>query len=243
MTDASSIGMLAAVAGGAASFLSPCVLPLVPGYLSYTTGVERSTRRGIRARLAAAANGLPFVAGFSTVFVLLGLGVSVASQLLLSHRRVTEIAGGTLIVLFGVMLTGLVRIPFFGREFRFHPSPSPRRRILGGYLLGVAFAAGWTPCIGPILGAIMTLGAVGNVGNATVLMVLYTAGLAVPFLAAGAATDALVARLRPLAHIGIWIQRISGLLLVLVGIAVATGALTRFASWLLAQFPALSRLG
>lgn len=243
MTGASPIGALAAIAGGAASFLSPCVLPLVPGYLSYTVGLDSIRPRGLKARLAAAGNGLPFVAGFSTVFVLLGVGVSLVSQVLLTHRRTTEIAGGALIILFGVMLTGIFRVLLFNREFRVHASPSPQRRIIGGYLLGVAFAAGWTPCIGPILGAIMTLGAVGDMGNATVLMILYTAGLAVPFLLSAAVTDGLVARMRPLARFGAWIQRISGIVLILMGIAVATGMLTRFESWLLAAIPALAKLG
>jgi len=243
MTGPGPVGALTAVAGGAASFLSPCVLPLVPGYLSYTVGHDGAAVRGFKARAAAVANGLPFVAGFSTVFVLLGVGASVVSQVLLSHRRATEIAGGALIILFGVMSTGLVRVPFFNRDFRIHASPSPRRRLLGGYLLGVAFAAGWTPCIGPILGAIMTLGAVGDMGSATVLMVLYTAGLAVPFLLAGAVTDGLFARMRTLARFGAWVQRLSGVVLILMGVAVATGMLTWFESWLLAAFPSLARLG
>lgn len=243
MTGAAPVGALAALAGGAASFLSPCVLPLVPGYLSYTVGQDLERPRGLRGRISAAANGLPFVAGFSTVFVLLGLGLSAASQLLLAHRRTTEIAGGVLIVAFGAMLTGLVHIPLFGREFRLHPSPSPRRRVLAGYALGLAFAAGWTPCIGPILGAIMTLGAVGDFGNATALMLFYAFGLAVPFLLAGVATDGLVARMRGFAHVGVWVQRISGVVLILMGVAVATGLLTRFASWLLAAFPGFAKLG
>ncbi len=243
MTGASPVGALAAIAGGAASFLSPCVLPLVPGYLSYTVGLDGSRTHGLKARLTAAANGLPFVAGFSTVFVMLGVGVSIASQLLLAHRRAAEIAGGALIILFGVMLTGLVRVPLFNREFRIHASPSPRRRVLGGYLLGLAFAAGWTPCIGPILGAIMTLGAVGDMGNATVLMILYTAGLAGPFLLASAVTEGLITRMRTLAHLGAWVQRISGVFLILMGVAVATGMLTWFESWLLATFPAFAKLG
>ncbi|HYW75089.1 MAG TPA: cytochrome c biogenesis protein CcdA [Gammaproteobacteria bacterium] len=243
MSDVNSIGILAALAGGAASFLSPCVLPLVPGYVSYTVGVDGTYARGLKARLAGAARGLPFVAGFSTVFVLLGLGVNAVSQLLLSHRHATEIVGGALIILFGVMLTGVVRLPVFYREFRAHIAPSPQRRVLGGYLLGLAFAAGWTPCIGPILGAIMTLGATGDSGNAMALMLLYAIGLAVPFLLAGAVADGLVARMRPLARFGAWVQRISGVVLILMGIAVATGLLTSFSSWLLATFPAFSGLG
>ncbi len=243
MADVNSIGILAALAGGAASFLSPCVLPLVPGYVSYTVGVDGNYARGIKARFAGAARGLPFVTGFSTVFVLLGLGVNAVSQLLLSHRRATEIVGGALIILFGVMLTGVVRLSALYREFRVHVTPSPRRRIVGGYLLGLAFAAGWTPCIGPILGAIMTLGATGYTGNATVLMLLYAVGLAIPFLLAGAVADGLVARMRPLARFGAWVQRISGVVLVLMGIAVATGWLTSFSSWLLAAFPQFAKFG
>ncbi|MGD8379266.1 MAG: cytochrome c biogenesis protein CcdA [Gammaproteobacteria bacterium] len=243
MTDGNSIGMLAAALGGAASFLSPCVLPLVPGYLSYTAGAEPGAMRGFRRRLAAIVNGLPFVAGFSTVFVLLGAGVSVVSRLLLAYQAQVNIVGGVLIILFGIMLTGWLRIPLLGREFRFHPSPSPGRRVLGGYLLGLAFAAGWTPCIGPILGAIMTLGATGATANATVLMIAYATGLGLPFLLAGATMDSLVARLRRLGHAGLWVQRISGILLVLMGIAVATGQLTRFAIWLLDTFPVLAHFG
>lgn len=243
MTDGSPIGMTAAVLAGIASFLSPCVLPLVPGYLSYTAGVAPGTGRGVRARAAGIANGVPFVAGFSTVFVLLGAGAQAVSHLLQTYQTETNIAGGVLIILFGVMLTGWMRVPLFGREFRFHPSSDPRRRVLGGYVLGLSFAAGWTPCIGPILGAIMTLGVTGASGDATRLMIYYAAGLAVPFLLAGAAMDLLLGHLRHMGRAAFWVQRISGVLLVIMGITVASGQVSRLALWLLDYFPMLGKLG
>ncbi len=244
MNDVNSVGLAVAFVAGIVSFLSPCVLPVVPGYLSHSAGyLPKGTRHGLGRRLLAVANGLPFVLGFSTVFVFLGLGISALTTITLAYRVTTDYVAGGVIILFGLFMTGLIRIPWFNREFRFHLSEDPRQRIFGGYVLGVAFALGWTPCIGPILGSIMTLASTGAMGNATVLMVMYALGLAVPFLLASATLDLLMGRLRGMAHAGVWIQRVAGGILILTGIAIATGQLTTAESWLLAQFPWFTTIG
>lgn len=244
MNDVNSVGLAVAFLGGMVSFLSPCVLPIVPGYLSHSAEyLNNGTSHGLSRRLLAAASGLPFVLGFSTVFVLLGLGVSALPTITLAYRVATNYVAGGVIILFGLFMTGMIRIPWLNREFRFHLSADPRWRIWRGYIMGVAFALGWSPCIGPILGAILTLASTGTMGNATVLMVIYTLGFAVPFLLASATLDLLVGRLRGMARAGVWMQRVSGGLLILTGIAIATGQLVVAESWLLAQFPWFAKIG
>ncbi len=146
-------------------------------------------------------------------------------------------------MVFGLLMTGLIHIPWLNRDLRFHPAADPNKRIFGGYVLGVGFALGWTPCIGPILGSIMTLAAAGTMGNATTLMLVYALGLAVPFLLASATLDFLLVRMHRVAHMGAWVQRVAGGLLVLTGIAIATGRMTSVSARLIVQFPLLSKLG
>src|SRR3546814_710726 len=176
MPELSSVGVLSAFAAGAISFLSPCVLPLVPGYVSYVAGESLNgveTPQGSAAKLPALGLSSLFVLGFSTVFVVLGASATALGQLLLQYRYETNIVGGAIIIAFGLFMTGLLNLRWLHREFRFHAN-IPGGRPVGAYVLGLAFAFGWKPCIGPVLGAILTVSAAtATVSQGIALLTVY----------------------------------------------------------------------
>ena len=246
-TGLSTLALLTSFGAGALSFLSPCVLPLVPGYVSYVAGQSLGPAGAARAdaagRFLVLRASIFFVLGFSTVFIVLGASATALGQLLLSYRYEANIAAGALVILFGLFLTGLVRLPGLQRDVRFHLD-LPGGKPVAGYLIGVAFALGWTPCIGPVLGAILTTSAVSaTVPQGIALLVVYSLGLGVPFLAAALFTERLLLRLRLLARIGRFLQIGAGGLLVVMGAAMMTGELSRFSYWLLETFPVFARIG
>jgi cytochrome c-type biogenesis protein len=246
MSEISNIGLLTAFAAGAISFLSPCVLPLVPGYVSYVAGgaIPRdSGGSALALRLPAVGLSVCFVLGFSTVFVLLGASATALGQLLLNYRYELNIVGGVIVILFGLFLIGLVRSTWLMREFRFHAA-IPGGRPFSAYVLGLAFAFGWTPCIGPVLGAILTVSAASaTVSGGVALLATYSLGLGVPFLLAALFTDGLMARLKAMGRIGWLLQLAAGVVLVVMGLAMITGQLSAFAYWFLETFPVLGRIG
>lgn len=240
----SGIALLTSFAAGAISFLSPCVLPLVPGYVSYVAG-ERVGASGVVAqtgtRAAALRLSVFFVLGFSTVFVTLGASATSLGRLLLAYRY--NLVGGSVVILFGLFMMGLAQLSWLQRDLRFHLD-LPGGRSVAAYVLGLAFAFGWTPCIGPMLGAILTLGAVSNtVSQGIVLLSVYSLGLGLPFLAAAAFTDSLVHRLRIFRKLGRWLQLGAGAVVAAMGVAMLTGRLTAVSYWLLDLFPILARIG
>ena len=244
MIELTIVGAATAAGAGLISFLSPCVLPLVPGYLSSVAG---SSLEDLRDRPVARARALPlafcFTAGFSTVFVLLGASATMLGGLLLQWKYELNFVAGLLVTLFGLHLAGLSPAGLFQREARFHLDLQGGR-ALGAFAMGLAFAFGWTPCIGPILGAILTLGASsGNVAIGTALLAFYAAGLALPFLVAAMFTGQLLVQLRRLSRVGRHLQRVSGGALVVMGLLMLTGRLETIAYWLLESFPQLSRIG
>ena len=245
--EAGAIGLAAVFAAGMISFLSPCVLPLVPAYVSYVAGQSQTAlarRRDARERLAALALSGVFVLGFGTVFVALGAGASALGSLLLRYRYEANLIGGAIVIAFGVLMIGMSRgMPWLQREWRFHPH-LPGGRPAAAFVLGLAFGFGWTPCIGPVLGAILTLSATQAPGaGGTALLAIYAAGLGVPFLLVAVFTRELAARMRVLRRVGWLLQIAAGVVLVAMGIAMMTGQLSRFAFWLLETFPALGRIG
>lgn len=242
--DGTSVGLASAFLAGVASFLSPCVLPLVPGYVSYVAGQSVETlQREIRARLSALALAASFVLGFSTVFVALGAGATGLGQFLLQHRYSTNLAGGAVIIAFGFMMTGWLKLPWLQRDLRLHLR-LPGGRPLGAYLLGTAFAFGWTPCIGPVLGAILTAAAVSlTASQGVALLATYSLGLGLPFLAAALFTGSFLARIRALRRTGRLLQAGAGAVMILMGVAVMTGKLAVFSYWLLEAFPILGKIG
>ena len=246
MSDVSSLGLLTAFAAGIVSFLSPCVLPLVPAYVSYIAGhtLARSRHREhFTEKLSALALSLCFVLGFSTVFIALGASATALGQLLLRYRYEANIVGGGIVIMFGLFTAGFMKIPCFQHDFRLHPHVGSGRP-LAAYVLGLAFGFGWTPCIGPVLGAILTVSAVAaSVSGGIVLLGVYSVGLGIPFLACAVFTGAFAKRLRNLGRIGRWLQIAAGVVMVLMGLAMITGQLTVFALWLLNTFPVFSTVG
>ena len=235
-----------AVLAGALSFLSPCVLPLVPPYLCYMAGVSiedlkagpqmAESRRGYARVLLTA---LVFVLGFSTVFILLGAGASSVGRLLRQNLDWLGIVAGLAIIVMGLNFLGVFRIAFLSGEARFR-SPDKPRSVLGAYLMGLAFAFGWTPCIGPVLGAILGLaGTRSTVAEGATMLAFYSAGLGIPFLIAAAFSGAFlrwIGRFRR--HFGM-VEKVMGGLLVITGILFLTGGMQAVSFWLLETFPAL----
>jgi cytochrome c-type biogenesis protein len=194
-------------------------------------------------QLAALRHGLCFVLGFSTVFVALGASATSLGQLVLAYRYEANLVGGVVVILLGLFMMGLARLPWLQREFRLHPSIAGGRPV-AAYVIGTAFAFGWTPCIGPVLGAILTTSAVdATVTQGVLLLSFYSLGLGLPFLAAALFTDGLISRLGVLRRLGRSLQLGAGALVTAMGVAMLTGELTSFSYWLLDSFPILARFG
>jgi cytochrome c-type biogenesis protein len=244
MLETGSVGFATAFLAGVISFLSPCVLPLVPGYLSYVAGTSLESLRDRQAsRLQALAYAVCFVLGFSAVFVAFGASATALGGLLLSWRYELGIVAGVVVLLFGLHLAGLLPLHFLEREARFHAEVKGGR-VVGAFLLGLAFAFGWTPCIGPVLGVILTMSAsTADLGAGTALLAVYSLGLGLPFLLAALFTDVLLERLRQLSRAGRQLQRGAGVLLAGVGVLMITGQLEALAYWLLESFPILGQIG
>jgi len=241
MSSLSGIGLLTSFGAGVISFLSPCVLPLVPGYVSYVAG-DALTGEPVKP-LAALGLSLFFVFGFSTVFVILGASATTIGQLLLSYRQEENLVGGAVVLLLGAFMMGLAKLSWLQREFRLHLNVGGGRPVTA-YIIGVAFAFGWTPCIGPVLGAILTTSAVAaTVPQGIILLGLYSLGLGLPLLAAAVFSDSLMLRLRGLRRLGRNLQLGAGAVVAGMGIAILTGELTSFSHWLLDTFPILARIG
>ena len=242
----SIFALLTSFGAGIVSFLSPCVLPLVPGYVSYVAGQSfdgRASEAAPPKTLAALRLSVFFVLGFSTVFVILGASATALGQLFLSYRYEANLTAGAVVIVFGLLMMGLIRWPWLQQDFRLHLD-LPGGRPVAAYVLGLAFAFGWTPCIGPVLGAILTTSAVSaTVSQGMVLLSVYSLGLGLPFLAAAAFTDGLFGRLRILGRAGRFLQIGAGSVVVGMGLAMITGQLTAFSYWLLQTFPAFARIG
>ncbi|MCT8999597.1 cytochrome c biogenesis CcdA family protein [Chelativorans intermedius] len=241
------VGYASALFAGALSFLSPCVLPLVPPYLCYMAGVSvedfRRPDAAAGARLSLLSAALFFVLGFSTVFVALGAGASTIGALLRAWQQELAIVAGLVIIVMGLNFLGVVRIPLLSREARFQAGGRPAG-FGAAYVMGLAFGFGWTPCIGPVLGPILTLaGGRETVGEGALMLAVYSAGLGIPFLVAALFSDAFMRFLQRFRmHLG-RVEKAMGGLLVLAGVLFLTGGMQSMAYWLLETFPALGRLG
>jgi len=243
----SEISLLGALVAGLLSFLSPCVLPLVPAYLSFISGVSVDALRNGEninhdaVRKTAMVQALWFVLGFSLVFIALGATASLIGQWLLSHMAVLAKVAGMIIIVFGLHYTGLIRIPFLMMEARLSTDEVKSTSGWGALILGSAFAFGWTPCIGPILGAILALaGAQGQVGEGMLLLVMYSIGLGIPFLLAAFATNSFLhwsQRFKRYLHA---IEVVSGVLLIIVGVMIFLGSFSDMAGLLIDYLPWLA---
>jgi cytochrome c-type biogenesis protein len=243
MADLATLGLFAAFMAGIVSFVSPCVLPLAPGYIAYVAGNTGHAGRANSSRAAVVGLGLCFVLGFSTVFVTLGASATALGQSLLRYRYELNLVGGAIVILFGLFMIGMARLSVMGRDLRFHldiPGGGP----VSAYVLGLAFGFGWTPCIGPILGTILTASAAtATLGEGVTLLAVYSAGLGIPFLVIAGFADRLSDRLRRLGRIGRRLHQLAGLVMIAMGIAMMTGRLSVLSYWLLETFPALGRIG
>jgi cytochrome c-type biogenesis protein len=230
MTEPAALGFMVAFVAGLLSFLSPCVLPLVPSYVGFITGMTLPEVRG--RRRTALTHAVLFVAGFSLVFVLLGASATALGRALHYYQVWLQRVGGVLIILFGLLCLGVFKVGVLNQERRLHVERKPVG-YLGSALVGMAFGAGWTPCIGPVLGGILGLAATSSdVSRGMQLLAVYSAGLALPFLIAAVAVESFLdwfQRFRPYLP---WVMRLSGVLLIFVGILMVTGEFTRLAGWL-----------
>ena len=244
--DASLLtAMSIAVAAGVLSFLSPCVLPIVPPYLAYMSGITvTDMEEGAGAkRRRAMGSALFFVLGLSTVFLFLGFTASAFGRFFLSNQDWFVIAAGVVIMVFGAHFVGVYRIGFMDRELRMEGGDRGGSAV-GAYVLGLAFAFGWTPCIGPILGSILAIAASeADVARGTTLLAAYAAGLGIPFLLVAAFFPSLTGLMGWMRRHMERIERLMGLLLWTVGLLMLTGSFTDFAWWLNEQFPVLQEFG
>jgi cytochrome c-type biogenesis protein len=232
---------------GLVSFLSPCVLPLVPPYLGYlggTTVEEMTDEQGLASRawrrIVLAA--LCFVLGFTTVFVGMGAGASMLGQAIQAYKGQLSIIAGIIIILFGLHFLGLLRVPMLYREARYQ-AKMEGATLVGAYVMGLAFAFGWTPCIGPILATVLTLAAnEASLATGVGLLLVYSLGLGVPFVLAAIAIRPFMGfMLRFRKHLGI-VEKVMGLVLVVTGILFLTGSINWFGQWLIDNVPLLSRI-
>jgi cytochrome c-type biogenesis protein len=232
---------------GLVSFLSPCVLPLVPPYLCYMAGVSLDQLTGTAeervARRTVLLSAVAFVLGFSTVFVTLGATASAVGQLVRTHIEALSLVGGIVIIIMGLHFLGVFRIALLNREARFQVRDTPAGMI-GSYIMGLAFAFGWTPCIGPVLGTILAVaGAEQTVGRGAGLLAAYSLGLGIPFLVAGLFAAPFMHFLRRFrSHLGT-VEKVMGGLLVVTGVLFITGQISMISYWLLSTFPALGSIG
>ena len=233
---------------GLVSFLSPCVLPLVPPYLGFLggttldmmTGEDEKVDAGVWRRVVIAS--LCFVLGFTTVFVALGATASLLGQVVQEYREPLSIAAGLVIIVFGLHFLGVFRIPLLYRDVRYHGSGAPAG-YLGAYLIGLAFAFGWTPCVGPILSAVLaTAASATSLSFGVSLLLVYSLGLGIPFVLAAVAIRPFMRFMRMFSrHLG-RVEKVMGVALVLAGLLFVTGNINQLGNWMLETFPGLAEI-
>ncbi len=239
MDSGASVGIAVAFLAGLLSFLSPCVLPLVPSYVSFVTGLgmEELESGGGSVKRVTLVHSLLFVAGFSLIFLLMGASATYIGQLLRSYQDIIARVGGVIIILFGILLLGVIPIPALSRERRFQFQNKPVG-YAGTVAVGMAFGAGWVPCIGPILGGILTLAATrADVAEGVGLLGVYSAGLAIPFVLSAVALTAFLAWFQKFRRYLRYVEWAAGILLIFVGLLLVTGKFTVLAGWLVQFTP------
>jgi cytochrome c-type biogenesis protein len=237
MDSISQISLFAAFSAGLLSFISPCVLPLVPSYLSYITGlsVENLAKVEERERFKSAilVNALLFIAGFSTIFIAFGASASLIGQVLYEYQDIIRKVGGILIIIFGLYLLGILKINIFMTERRLVHFESRPVGYLGSFLIGTAFAAGWTPCVGPVLGTILAYASTTeSMSGGVMLLSAYSFGLGLPFFLTAFGMDTFLSYFKSLRTYLGGVSFVSGGLLILVGIMIFTDSVTLFTSFL-----------
>lgn len=227
------LNIATAFLAGLVSFVSPCVLPLVPSYLSFLTGTsleDLKSESSAQAKLRVIAHALAFIAGFTVVFIAIGLSASAIGGIFVNNKRTVEIVGGLIIVLLGLQMMGILKIPALMMDKRVHATHR-KQSLWISFLVGLGFAAGWSPCIGPILSAIILLASQEKLPQATFLLFVYSMGLAIPFLITAAAITQTLGALNRIKRYLPAIEATSGAVLVATGIVVATDQFTRIAGF------------
>ncbi|RZB34065.1 MAG: cytochrome c-type biogenesis protein [Desulfobacteraceae bacterium Eth-SRB2] len=226
-----AVSFPAAFTAGILSFLSPCVLPLIPAYFTFITGFsleELTENRNSEIRKKVFLSTVLFVSGFSLIFILMGASASYLGSLIFNHRELIRIIGGILIMLMGVHLTGIIRIPGLDVEKRINIEKKPFH-FLGIVIIGMAFGAGWSPCIGPLLGSILIIaGSQETVWQGIVLLAVYSAGLALPFIIISAFIHLLLIVIKKASRVLQYVNAIAGILLIIVGLMLVTNKLHVF---------------
>jgi cytochrome c-type biogenesis protein len=225
-----NVNILTAFLAGLVSFISPCVLPLVPSYLSFLTGTSLSDLRAqssAQAKARVLAHAFAFVGGFTVIFMLIGLSVSAVGGLFASNKDLIARIGGVVIIILGLNMMGVFRIPALAMDKRFHLQGGSHSYWLS-FVVGIGFAAGWSPCIGPILSGILVLASQEQLAQATFLLFVYAMGLAIPFLVTAAAVTQSLNLLNKIKRFLPAIERTSGAVLALTGVLLVTGEMTRF---------------
>jgi cytochrome c-type biogenesis protein len=241
------VSLFAAFLAGVISFISPCVLPIVPGYLSFISGINVAQLKGAETPAGLARRvgitSLAFVLGFSTVFVSLGAAATLVGYYLQQYKRALGVVGGVVIVILGLHTAGILPIKWLLYEKRAEVKTRPLG-LLGAYVVGLAFAFGWTPCIGPILGAILLYASQQEtVGEGVLLLCAYSAGLGIPFIASGLAINGFFATFTKLRRHMRAVEYVSGALLIGVGVLLITDRLTALAQYFAKLFPFLNEIG
>jgi len=230
MEGTASFGVAISFTAGLLSFLSPCVLPLIPSYVTFITGLSLEDVQ--KARRAALVHSVLFVLGFSLIFLALGATATVLGRVLLAHRVWLSRVGGVLVILFGLYTLGVLNVGALSRERRVHLADKPVG-YLGTVLVGIAFGAGWTPCIGPILGSILILSSSSaDLSRGLLLLTAYSLGLAIPFLLSALLVRQFLALFTRLRRQMVWVTRAAGVLLIAVGVLMVTDYFTVLAGYL-----------
>jgi cytochrome c-type biogenesis protein len=217
--------------GGLASFLSPCVLPLIPAYVGYLGGRSKSVNEGFSDnKTLTLLHGVAFIAGFSLVFIVLGIAVSAIGGYFLIFRNILAKIGGIIVLLFGLQMLGIINVPIMNYDLRFNYKTTINPGYISSFLMGVFFSAGWSPCIGPILGSIMMLVLnEGAIYSGVVLLSAYSLGLAVPFIIVALGVGSVTVWLRKFGKFSLYVGRISGVMLIVIGIMLLFGLFQKIA--------------
>lgn len=237
--SSASVGILIAFTAGLLSFLSPCVLPLIPSYVTFITGL--SLEDVPRARRTAVVHSLLFILGFTLIFLALGATATVLGRVLLTGREWISRVGGAIVIVFGLYMLGAFNVGLLSTERRVHLADKPVG-YLGTVLVGIAFGAGWTPCIGPILGSILIYtGSAADLDRGLLLLLAYSLGLAVPFLASVVLVERFFGFFAAMRSRLLWVSRAAGVLMIAVGLLLVTDYFTVLASGLQAMTPEFIR--
>lgn len=221
------IGLTTAFIGGILSFFSPCILPLLPVYISLFTGLSSTEISKGSSRLRILFHTLMFVFGFSTVYLAMGAGSSIIGSIFLDYQDIWRIIGGVILILFGILLIGLIRSGILMREFRLNIKVQRMGTPVGAFLVGIGFAAGWSPCIGPILGSILVYSSIsGNVLEGMKMLGAYSLGIAIPFIISSMLIDTAMRYLKKYMKLFRWMNYILGMVLIILGLLMILGLFT-----------------